>query len=308
MTGTAMANAAATTAGSLDAGAPLSLVEMMEIPQLAAPRLCPLGRKLLYLELAPDWAAKRSCGHIFVLGLAPAGGAPVQLTSGAGGERTPLWSPDGAAVAFIAKRAGDTSPQVYVISATGGEARRLTDGAEGVGSLSDWAADGHIYFSGRAAPAPEAKPTRFRVPASDSPYAFEEPGFLQQTLVCRVHAEAACPAVVEKLTPDDCTAYSHSLSPDGKTLLWHRTDSTLLDAARSTHSVWLQPTGGGGADGAQALPPRPVPLRADNSRGPGGPMGPLRTPLRTPGTLSRPSISHCKPSRDPLILASGTFG
>ena len=43
--------------------------------------------------------------------------------------------------------------------------------------------------------------------------------------------------------------------------------------------------------------PRPasvdvVLIRADNSRGPGGPMGPLRTPLRTPGTLSRPSITH----------------
>ena len=32
--------------------------------------------------------------------------------------------------------------------------------------------------------------------------------------------------------------------------------------------------------------------RADNSRGPGGPMGPLRTPLRTPETLLRPSITH----------------
>jgi hypothetical protein len=35
-----------------------------------------------------------------------------------------------------------------------------------------------------------------------------------------------------------------------------------------------------------------APGRADNSRGPGGPMGPLCTPLRTPGTLSRPGITH----------------
>ena len=32
--------------------------------------------------------------------------------------------------------------------------------------------------------------------------------------------------------------------------------------------------------------------RAANSMGPGGPMGPLFTPLRTPGTLSRLSITH----------------
>jgi hypothetical protein len=33
-------------------------------------------------------------------------------------------------------------------------------------------------------------------------------------------------------------------------------------------------------------------VRAANPRGPGGPMGPLCTPLRTPGTLPRPSITH----------------
>ena len=32
--------------------------------------------------------------------------------------------------------------------------------------------------------------------------------------------------------------------------------------------------------------------RADNLRGPGGPMGPLCNPLKTSGTLSRPSITH----------------
>ena len=32
--------------------------------------------------------------------------------------------------------------------------------------------------------------------------------------------------------------------------------------------------------------------RADNSRGPGGPLGPLCTLLRTPETLSRPSITR----------------
>ena len=33
-------------------------------------------------------------------------------------------------------------------------------------------------------------------------------------------------------------------------------------------------------------------LIADNSRGPGGPMGPLCTPVRAPVVLSRPSITH----------------
>ena len=38
---------------------------------------------------------------------------------------------------------------------------------------------------------------------------------------------------------------------------------------------------------------RTASIRAgNNSRGPGGPMGPLRTPLRTPATLSRPSVTY----------------
>ena len=48
--------------------------------------------------------------------------------------------------------------------------------------------------------------------------------------------------------------------------------------------------------------------RADNSRGPGGPMGPLRTPLTPPETLSRPSMTRWKPSWDPLILVPGASG
>jgi hypothetical protein len=42
-----------------------------------------------------------------------------------------------------------------------------------------------------------------------------------------------------------------------------------------------------------------VTTRADNSRGSGGPMGPLCTPLRNPETLLSPSITHWKPVWDP---------
>jgi Ca2+-binding EF-hand superfamily protein len=47
----------------------------------------------------------------------------------------------------------------------------------------------------------------------------------------------------------------------------------------------------------------------DNSRGPGGPMGPPCTPYRIPGTPSGLTRTlHRKPSWDPLILVPGTFG
>ena len=47
-----------------------------------------------------------------------------------------------------------------------------------------------------------------------------------------------------------------------------------------------------------------VALRAANSRGPGGPTGPLRTPSMTPWTLSRWGKCHRKRFR----ISAGTFG
>src|SRR5690349_7272141 len=49
-------------------------------------------------------------------------GKPRRLTAG-DKDSEPRWSPDGASIAFIAKRHGDDEPQVYVIAADGGEAR-----------------------------------------------------------------------------------------------------------------------------------------------------------------------------------------
>ena len=46
---------------------------------------------------------------------------------------------------------------------------------------------------------------------------------------------------------------------------------------------------------------RTVEGRAENSRGPAGPMGPLGTPSRSPGTLSRPSTTHWKPRLGPPL-------
>jgi hypothetical protein len=42
--------------------------------------------------------------------------------------------------------------------------------------------------------------------------------------------------------------------------------------------------------------------------GPGGPTGPLGALLRTPGALSRLSITRWKPFWDPLMLAPGACG
>ena len=79
-------------------------------------------------------------------------------------------------------------------------------------------------------------------------------------------------------------------------------------AERTSFSQVAMPYDGICRGGAQiALAPE-VLLRAANSKGPGGPTGPLRTPSRAPGALSGLTRMHRTLSLDPLTLASGTFG
>ena len=227
---------------------PLGLVEMLSLPTLGSPALSPDGATCVYQVSESDWEPdkKRRSGHLFAV--ATSGETPpVQLTQG-GGEGGALWSPDSSAVAFTTSRSGDSGSQIYILPATGGEARRLTEGLRRVSGLSTWSSDGWIYFTCLADPTPGVLDTMglihgFNSPGDKSPYVFEED--MPQTMVCRVHAVEG---TVEHLTPSDCTATSWSVSADGSKIVWHRAVSTLLDDARmAPHEIWLQNSDGSNA-------------------------------------------------------------
>src|SRR3954468_9001560 len=61
------------------------------------------------------------------------GGTPArQFTYGSGADTHPRWSPDGRTLAFLSDRNKPDTPQIYIISSNGGEARKLTDAKAGV--------------------------------------------------------------------------------------------------------------------------------------------------------------------------------
>lgn len=227
---------------------PLGLVEMLSLPTVSSPALSPDGATVCYQVSESNWdkSSKRRSGHLFAV---PTSGvaAPVQLTQGKG-EGGALWSPDSNTVAFTASRDGDSGSQIYLLPAHGGEARRLTEGLHQVGNLSEWSADGWIYFTCIADPTPGVLDTMglihgFNSNGDKSPYVFEED--MPQRVVCRVHAVQG---TVEHLTPTDCTATSWSVSTDGSKLVWHSATSTLLDdAGIPPHEIWLQDSDGSNA-------------------------------------------------------------
>ena len=81
------------------------------------------------------------------------GGEAFRLTSDIGNERGPSFSPDGNWIAFTAQYSGNTD--VYIVSARGGEPRRLT-WHPGADVAQGWTPNGEVMFqSGR-----EGQPTR----------------------------------------------------------------------------------------------------------------------------------------------------
>src|SRR5215218_7656356 len=84
------------------------------------------------------------------------GGTASRLTTGAGVETDPKFSPDGSLIAFTGEYDGNVD--VYVVSNTGGVPRRLTY-HPGADFVSAWTPDGkHILFrSGRTSTNPVPK-------------------------------------------------------------------------------------------------------------------------------------------------------
>lgn len=118
---------------------PMSAQKLWEMKRVGAPALSPDGAMAAVVVTEYDITKNKGNGDIWMIDVAT--GAARRFTTGPSTEGSPQWSPDGAQLAFTAKRNDDERAQLYLIPLAGGEARRLTEMPMGVSGVK-WFPDG----------------------------------------------------------------------------------------------------------------------------------------------------------------------
>ena len=211
----------------------MSIVEMLNVPQLSAPRMSPDGESLVFELAEADWKQNKQVTHLWM----QRGDAdPVQITYGKEGETNPEWSPDGRYIAFLSKRGDDEETQVFLLPAAGGEARRFTSHDASVDSVR-WATDSSaIYFLADDAKTEEEKK---KEKLQDDVFMFDEDKKHRHLWRQALDAEEAA-----RLTEGDFSIRDYDLSRDGEQIVVQRAPTPLLNSIFDAE-LWLIDADGG---------------------------------------------------------------
>jgi Tol biopolymer transport system component len=135
---------------------PMTFLDAQHMSAPGAPTPSPDGQWLLYTVSTPDWKEARRQSDIHLVSLREGVASSRQLTfTKEKNETSPAWLPDNRTFLFLSNRDAPSSngnrSQIYLMRHDGGEARRITDAAEGVSNFS-LSRDGRwlVYRSGKS--------------------------------------------------------------------------------------------------------------------------------------------------------------
>ena len=124
-----------------DSREPLSFEQIVSWERPSDPRISPDGQNIAFCVRPVSNDEEHPKGSIWLVPFE--GGEPRRLTSSAGLDQSPRWSPDGSRIAFLSDRAERGKTSVYVMRVDGGEAERCFDQQGDVGGLA-WSLDGRF--------------------------------------------------------------------------------------------------------------------------------------------------------------------
>lgn len=155
---------AATTTALTAQQRPMNFMDMQTMKRAGSWTPSPDGAWMLYTVSTPDWEEAESQSDIHVVSIAQGVSSSRQLTfTDDKNETQPAWAPDGAYFLFASNRDSDGENQLYMMRHDGGEARKITDTAEGVSGFA-FSPNGTwlVYRSGES-----GQEQLYRLPADD---------------------------------------------------------------------------------------------------------------------------------------------
>lgn len=198
--------------------------DLLNLRFLNGGALSPDASKVIYTVNKINAEDDREYSTLYLLDLTS--GDARQMTNGRCVDAGARWSPDGKTIAFVSDRAG--KPQLYLLPADGGEARRLTGFKRGIGGGLAWSPDGSkIAFCAKPdVEAADLSVEPYRV--DRTVYRFDGIGYLDDE-VNEIYMLDLATGETTRLTDDRNHNSNPRWSPDGRSLLYDanmRTDAT----------------------------------------------------------------------------------
>ena len=194
---------------------PVVIDDIYRTQQVGNPQMSPDGKWIAYTVTTVDRDADKRRTSIWMVNWE--GTRDVQLTSGANGDSSPRWSPDGNYLAFLSARPAGAKKQIWLLDRLGGEARQLTSVKDDIGAYL-WSPDGSRIVLEMSASEDDALSPKAPKPIVIDRYHFKHDvdGYLTASSRARLYLFEVKTKKLEPLTTDKNVRRHHPVwSPDG---------------------------------------------------------------------------------------------
>jgi dipeptidyl aminopeptidase/acylaminoacyl peptidase len=187
--------------------------DMFRFEYMPEAQLSPDGTKIVYVLLRTDEAKDSEFSNLWLLDVQSK--TATQLTNGEWTDNSPVWSPDGASIAFLSTR--EKKPQIFLFSLANHQTRQLTTFSQGCTGALIWSPDGkRLAFSAKKENQPDpSQPRRITRPI----YRFDAIGYVD-SFVKQIHVLDLESGQTTPLTQGEWNHSPLAWSPAGNELLY----------------------------------------------------------------------------------------